>query len=86
MASKKDSPPGISRRVFLGAGARLSLLAAYCATVGTTIVTACMDPDDGGVGQGTGPNGKGDGYGYGYGYGCGYGGGYGYGYGYGCGY
>jgi hypothetical protein len=78
------STKNLSRRALLASGAKLTLLGAFCATVGGTILAACVGSnDDIGSSHGSG-SGSGSGYGYGYGYGCGYGGGYGYGYGYGC--
>ncbi|MEO8700962.1 MAG: hypothetical protein ABI867_13020 [Kofleriaceae bacterium] len=75
-----STKPAVSRRALLVSGTRLSLLGAFCATVGSTIIAAC-------TGSGSSPNCPGAGYGYvegcGYGYGYddddgnGYGGGYG---------
>ena len=79
MSTKKS----LSRRAVLVSGAKLSLLGAFCVTVGSTIIAACVDGS--GSGGNTSGSTHGSGYGYGYGYGCGGGTGYGYGYGYHCG-
>ena len=74
MSSKRtdrDREPGVSRRMFLQAGARVTTFAAVCATLGATIVSACMSPDDNSSAQANNGSGSGGGYGYGYGYGYG---------------
>lgn len=85
MSTKR--PTLLSRRAALIQGTKLSLLAAFCATVGSTVVAACMEHGMGG-GHGSGyGSGSGSGYGFPGGSGGGYAGtgcGYGYGYGYGC--
>ena len=96
MARKQPtSEPGVTRRAFVTAGAKFYMFGALCATVGSTIIAACMDSgstkqaNNLGSGNGSGSgSGYGSGYGYGYGsgYGSGSGSGYGSGYGYGYGY
>lgn len=71
----------MSRRAVLIGGVKLSVLGTFCATIGSTILAACLDSNDGTSTSGI----HGSGYGYGYGYGCAPDGGYGYGYGYHCG-
>jgi uncharacterized membrane protein YgcG len=78
MSAKR--PSELTRRAALIRGTKLSMLAAFCATVGTTVIAACMEHGKGGG------SGHGSGYGYGSDFplpGGGYGGGYGDGYGYG---
>jgi hypothetical protein len=73
----------LTRRALLAVGARVTALGAVCATIGSTIIAACVtepaDPRLTAIANGS--TASGDGYGYGYGYGDEPGDGYGYGYG-----
>jgi hypothetical protein len=75
----------LSRRALLAVGARVTALGAVCATIGSTIIAACVtEPADPRTTATTDDaTGSGYGYGYGYGYGPGDGDGSGEGYGYG---